>query len=250
MSTRSNQIMGRQNFVTNPETKRTIRVGGRPWLKLVKKGVLDKGDYLPPNCSSRLVEEEDTPLPVIEEENLEEEEVVEETGAYEQNSDPQNLKEARKNTSDAALDIIDRIQSGEIEIPTDMSRDEARDYLQELIFNQMLKKKKKFRTKGVNLSSTRGPEKFSALRPPVLKKKIISPVARFKRPVNKRMITRIHKKNTQPRMVKMRPPEKMYQEPEPEHDSDEYEYEYVEVDEDEPEQNFAAQNLEYEYYEE
>ena len=148
------------NFTVNPETNRTIQIGGRSWLKLVKRGVIDRGDYLPPNCAYRLKEEEyENDQDKIEAIEAERERIIKNKEApigqkpviYKKNqivyqsTSKTTAADSARLTSDAALDVIDQIQNGDIDIPTDMDRDDARDYLQRLIFNQMLSKKKKFK---------------------------------------------------------------------------------------------------------
>lgn len=219
------------NFVTNPETGRTIRIGGRPWLKLVKKGVLDKGDYLPPDCAAR-IEKGASPfkspgLTPLDPQGNEE-------------GGDRDIKFGAEQTSNAALDIIDQIQNGDIDIPTDMSRDEARDYLQKLIFTQMLKKKKKFK----NTRLEQLGKKARPLRTP-------KPPVRTVRRVPRKPVLRRQRAITP---VYTRPPKKK----EPVYFNDEeeeYEYEYVEEQSAEP--IFAQSEIseeeyvnEEEYYEE
>lgn len=154
----SRKFRPKVEFVINPNTNRQIRVGGKSWLKLVKNGAIERGDYLPPNCAYKLreseYEDEDERMQKLHKEKqrmIDDDEVPE--GVHPVISKKNQIvyqkpkltaKETSEITSNAALDIIDQIQSGEIELP-EMSRDDARDYLQKLIFDQMLRSKKKFR---------------------------------------------------------------------------------------------------------
>ncbi|NQY54598.1 MAG: hypothetical protein HRT42_13620 [Campylobacteraceae bacterium] len=59
------------------------------------------------------------------------------------------MQEVSERTANSALDIIDAIQNNELEIPSNMTRTEARDYLQKLIFEKMMSDKKKFVNKNL-----------------------------------------------------------------------------------------------------
>lgn len=232
-------------FIENPETHRMIRIGGRIWLKLVRRGVIDRGDYLPPNCAYRLKKEEyendEEALQVLKAEKNriikdKEAPIGQKPVIYKKNQivyQSDTRTDSARLTSDAALDVIDQIQNGDIDIPTDMNRDEARDYLQGLIFSQMLSKKKKFKNPKLKPAL-----KKPALKKPALKKtRNLTSVPLFKRPVNKRMVVKMHKPILQ----------------DENEDESEYEYSYQYVDED---SNFDNRNLEeepeteYEYVDE
>ena len=78
-------------------------------------------------------------------------------------------EESSRKTADAALEVVDAIQNNELEIPEDMSRTEARDYLQGLIFNQMLAGGKKFKNTKL--------EKLGRMKKiPVISKQVRKPV--------------------------------------------------------------------------
>lgn len=142
-------------FIINPNTNRRILVGGKSWLKLVKNGVLERGDYLPPNCAYKLKEAERKMNEDKQKERLhEEKQRIINTGEHPAGVLPVisgkslvyqkpklTAKETSKLTSEAAMDVISQIQSGELQIP-DMGRKEARDYLQKIIFEKMLMKPK------------------------------------------------------------------------------------------------------------
>ncbi len=212
-------------FIINPKTNRTIQIGGRIWYKLVKEGVLERGNYLPPSCAFKLKEDEykndQEKLQVLEKEKqrmIESSEVPDGTKAVIVNKDRIVVQKPRltaqqtsKLTSNAALDIIDKIQNNEIEIPTDMSRDEARDYLQSLIFNEMIASKKKF--KNTRLEPVRS--------------------ARRKKPRKKVSFKPRYQTVRTSATVRKRKPEPVYQQEEWESDdsdcteADDTEYEYV-----------------------
>lgn len=244
----SRNFKEKPEFVVNPNTNRQIRKGGKAWLKLVKQGVLERDGYLPPNCAYKLKEaeydNEQEQMEKLQEEKqrmIDNNEVPE--GVHPVISRKNQIvyqkpkltaKETSELTSEAALDVIDQIQSGELEMP-DMSRDDARDYLQKQIFEQMLRSKKKFR-------NTRLEPKKVKLPKPILKRH--TKLGKYRKPDNDR------------RMVKMKPLERSYSrinnvnnsvekkepvyadyyeeeqiEEEPPNDESEVEYEYVYEDE-------------------
>lgn len=269
-------------FVLNPDTGRNVVIGGKTWYKLVKKGILDRGDYLPPNCAYKLKKEEyENDEEAMAELEAEKERMII-NNEVPKGVDPiigmgnqiyykkpkTTVKQSAILTSDAALDVIDQIQNGDIDIPTDMNRDEARDYLQGLIFNQMLTKKQKFKNPRLEPKATfkksqekegrKGREReIIQIAKPILRRHVHEIPQRenrkggiplFKRPNNVRQITRIPRKKK----------EQIYLIPEPQpvnfedqnlEDESEYEYEYVEVDE--PSENILQPEepeTEYEYY--
>lgn len=261
-------------FVVNPDTNRNVIVGGKTWMKLVKKGILERGDYLPPNCAYKLKKEEyENDEEAMAELEAEKERMIKNNevpkgvepiiGMGNQiyyKTPKTTVKQSAKLTSDAALDVIDQIQNGDIDIPTDMNRDEARDYLQGLIFNQMLAKKKKFKNPKLE------PKKITRVKKPVKKKQtntsnhphdkygtasMLRHRPHLKKPTNIRQhpkgretITRIPKQSTNSESG-LRKREQVYfiensndyidakVSPQMPHDinsEDEYEYEYVDVE--------------------
>ena len=145
-------------YIVNPTTNRNIRVGGKSWLRLVRNGVLERGDYLPPNCAFKLKQSQyQDETERISKLRAEKKRIIDSGEAPDglQPSFSKNdtivfrrpkitTQQAMELTSEAALDVIDGIQNGDIEMPQ-MSRDDARDYLQRLIFDQMLATGKKFK---------------------------------------------------------------------------------------------------------
>lgn len=116
--------MPRVTHGINPVTGRKVVIGGRTWKKLVNDGYLDIGQQAPYNYRSN------DPM---------------ENRKRQRPKRPRltNEQTARK-TADAAVNLIDDIQNHKMDIPLDMSQEEAREYLQGLIFNKMLAQKKEF----------------------------------------------------------------------------------------------------------
>ena len=202
----SRNFRQKPEFVVNPNTNRQIRKGGKAWLKLVKNGVLERDGYLPPNCAYKLkeaeYENEEAQMEKLQEEKqrmIDNDEVPD--GVHPVISKKNQIvyqkpkltaQETSELTSQAAMDVIDQIQSGELELP-DMNRDDARDYLQKLIFEQMLSSKKKFRNTRLE------PKKIKKLPKglePLLRRN--TRMDKYKKPDNNR------------RMVKMKPLERSY----------------------------------------
>lgn len=143
------------DYIINPVTHRKILLGGRIWRKLVKEGLLEEETYRDPNVLYTIDEDQ------YQEKELKEELYKQKARLMKENihkhkkpivkgnkvilsSDKLTNKETAQITANSAIDIIDDIQSNELDIPTDMNRDEARQYLQGLIFDKMIAKKKKF----------------------------------------------------------------------------------------------------------
>ena len=147
--------MESKKFCINPQTKRNITIGGKKYWQLVRKGLID-------DKIENLVYD---PKNDIDVENMNKEEIYKHL--YEKKEElkdtipedkvlaisanklitkkpTMSMKEVSNKTAESALNIIDAIQNNEIEIPSNMTRGEARDYLQNLIFQKMLSNQKKF----------------------------------------------------------------------------------------------------------
>lgn len=103
-------MYSKKRVCINPLTNRRIQIGGRPYLKLVKKGVIDDDLY-------RTTEPNDLPA--------------------------EDLVDLEK-TASLSMSIVDDVQKNRISMPQDMTREEAESYLQALIFNRMLTQGKPF----------------------------------------------------------------------------------------------------------
>ena len=153
-------------YCVNPDTGRDIRIGGSTWMKLVKTNKIDEETGLHSNVAYTTEETyEDNNDEVMA--KLEEQKKmmiangqvpahktlqksfpkkgVRKRGQLFYRTKNTSAKDASQNTANAAMEIIDEIQGGRMEIPTDMNRDEARNYLQGLIFNKMVAEGKKFK---------------------------------------------------------------------------------------------------------
>ncbi len=174
-------------YCINPRTGRRLKIGNRTWQKLVKDGYINRGDYQAPNTIYEIDEEdyEDDPKN-SREDNMrealyEEKEKLMEKGGFPEGKHPVikrnkivyqqdklTNEESSRQTASAAMDVIDDIQNSEVEVPADMSREEAREYLQGLIFKRMLSRGKKF--KNTKLAPTRR----VLSKPPPLRREISS----------------------------------------------------------------------------
>lgn len=174
-------------FVINPNTKRQIRVGGKTWQKLVKEGVVERGDWLPPGCQYKLRKAEEEDAEEISEISsglkglsiakptrrrrranrvtYEDEDISPDTESRPLCPSPSEVDRRMVSTralrkkkkqpvlgpaelaSESALEVVDQIQQENNDFP-DMDRDEAHAYLQKLIFDRMLIKKKAFHRGG------------------------------------------------------------------------------------------------------
>ena len=138
--------MESKKFCINPQTKRNITIGGKKYWQLVRKGLID-------DKIENLVYD---PKNDIDVENMNKEEIYKHL--YEKKEElkdtipedkvlaisanklitkkpTMSMKEVSNKTAESALNIIDAIQNNEIEIPSNMTRGEARDYLQNLILD-------------------------------------------------------------------------------------------------------------------
>lgn len=125
------------DFVINPLTMKLIKKGGRVFRKLVKDELIneDGSELVEPEIS--IEEIQDTEKKIKEDEAT------------------SKIKDVSKQGSESSLEILEKIQNGEIDLP-EMNLTEAREYLQRLIFENMIKKKKKFK-KNKNMDSEVGP---------------------------------------------------------------------------------------------
>ena len=150
--------MDSTKYVINPESGRNILVRGKKYWLLVKKGVLqgdlpnlvyDPKKELDPNVVHNMDKKELYDHLYEKKEELKHTIPNDKVLAIAKNKlitkkPTMKMQEVSERTANSALDIIDSIQNNEIEIPSNMSRIEARDYLQRLIFEKMLSNKKKF----------------------------------------------------------------------------------------------------------
>lgn len=160
----------KKKFTVNPATGRSIAIGGRMWRKMVKSGIIENDSY---ERTGNFPDSSNVLYTVNEDEYETEEQMKEEVykqkerfirqycdpdaSGYVPNKRPMVYKnkvimgnnkltteEVSKRTADAAIEVIDQIQNNEEQIPQNMTRKEAHDYLQGLIFDKMISNKKKF----------------------------------------------------------------------------------------------------------
>ncbi len=208
----------------NPITGRRVTIGGRSWRRLVKAGEIDPNAYEKPNVLYTVDEDQyENPEDVRKEVYKQKKRLVAENTSRDMRPvvyknkviNAQNkltTKEASQRTADAAIEVIDDIQNNLEEIPTNMSRDEAHEYLTGLIFNKMLSQKKKFINKRLEPLSRR--DSTEIVRQP-----------RIKKP------TTASKKGDGRKLKPLRRVKKVVHEPEPE-------YEYIEEEIPEEELSF------------
>ncbi len=193
-------------YCVNPETNRNIRIGGKTWMRLVKTNKLAEGTYKHPNVGYQTKETyEDSALDLATQDTVLRQLEEQKQRMIDNNQVPvgktlhikpprkgfrkrgkivyrdHNLTahEASKNTADAAMNVIDQIQNGEIEVPANMNREEAHEYLQGLIFNKMLSgsnPKNSFGTKFKNMKLT--PKNIQISKPPLIRQ-IAEPAAKL-----------------------------------------------------------------------
>ncbi len=189
------------NYAKNPKTNRYIKIGGRTWRTLMKEGIIDQGSYKDPNVLYELDEDnfetvEDRRAHLIQEKAKIVKTKKMPPGYHLAMSKNKKIvyqrakmtnEESSRKTANAALDVVDAIQNNEVEIPEDMSRAQARDYLQGLIFNQMLAGGKKF--KNTKLEKLGRPKNFAEISRSKVVKKVVTSKARaaepFRAPVRK-----------------------------------------------------------------
>lgn len=146
-------------YCKNPKTNRYIVIGGRTWRRLMKEGIIASGGYKDPNVLYEIPSDNEQSVSERKQHLIKEKARIAKTSPMRpgynlamsknkaivyQRSKMTN-EESSRSTADACLEVVDAIQNNEIEIPEDMSRKQARDYLQGLIFNQMLSKGNKFK---------------------------------------------------------------------------------------------------------
>ena len=155
--------MDSTKYVINPESGRNILVGGKKYWLLVKKGILqgdlpnlvyDPKKELDPNVVHNMDKKELYDHLYEKKEELKHTIPNDKVLAIAKNKlitkkPTMKMQEVSERTANSALDIIDSIQNNEIEIPSNMTRTEARDYLQKLIFEKMMSDKKKFVNKNL-----------------------------------------------------------------------------------------------------
>ena len=170
-------------YCKNPKTNRYIEIGGRTWRRLMKEGIIDQGNYKDPNVLYELADDNTETVEDRRAHLIQEKARIVKTkkipkGYHLAMSKNKKIvyqrakmtnEESSRKTADAALEVVDAIQNNELEIPEDMSRTEARDYLQGLIFNQMLAGGKKFKNTKL--------EKLGRMKKiPVISKQVRKPV--------------------------------------------------------------------------
>ncbi len=272
-------------YCKNPKTNRYIEIGGRTWRRLMKEGIIDQGNYKDPNVLYELADDNTETVEDRRAHLIQEKARIVKTkkipkGYHLAMSKNKKIvyqrakmtnEESSRKTADAALEVVDAIQNNELEIPEDMSRTEARDYLQGLIFNQMLAGGKKFkntkleklgRMKKIPVISkqvrkpVRAPEVLAAKqrKPRSIQDYMPSRKAKVKKPVVKKVMVR----GKPQKKVKFAPTvkskkEKVYYLPEEEEEESE-EDELVPINqysyEEEPESEEEEEEEYEEYYEE
>lgn len=153
--------MNNNGFIVNPATGRNISIGGRMWKKMVKQGIIQNENYSQTGkyptarggrpsrgCTAPSAESLYTVSKPIE--NIPST-LIHQSESVARRMHPPGIrnnklttKEASKRTADAAIEVIDEIQSNKENIPPNMTRKEAYDYLQGLIFDKMIASNKKF----------------------------------------------------------------------------------------------------------
>ena len=272
-------------YCKNPKTNRYIEIGGRTWRRIMKEGIIDQGNYKDPNVLYELADDNTETVEDRRAHLIQEKARIVKTkkipkGYHLAMSKNKKIvyqrakmtnEESSRKTADAALEVVDAIQNNELEIPEDMSRTEARDYLQGLIFNQMLAGGKKFkntkleklgRMKKIPVISkqvrkpVRAPEVLAAKqrKPRSIQDYMPSRKAKVKKPVVKKVMVR----GKPQKKVKFAPTvkskkEKVYYLPEEEEEESE-EDELVPINqysyEEEPESEEEEEEEYEEYYEE
>lgn len=149
--------LGRVEYCINPKTKRKIQIGGRTWKRLIKQGRIERNGYEPENVLYTIDESKyDNPVEAKkklydqkiklhnQDKDLNKHLVVKGNKIYRAEKKITNEEQARL-TAGSAISVIDDIQNNVVDIPANMNREEAHQYLQGLIFNKMLEQKKKFK---------------------------------------------------------------------------------------------------------
>ena len=143
-------------MVRNPLTNRYIKIGGKTWTTLVRDGHIRTGNYVHPN----------TLLSIDEDDFSDEESQIRhlelEKAKYNRNigheagiravrkGKTKLIKQRRKltnrttaeKTARAGAIVMERIESGEIQVPPNLSRKKRNLFLQDLIQDQLISKRK------------------------------------------------------------------------------------------------------------
>lgn len=143
-------------MVRNPLTSRFIKVGGKTWSALVRDGHIRTGNYQHPNTLLQ-IDEDDFSSDESQIRHLELEKakynrsVGDEAGVravrrgktklIKQRSKLTNRTTAEK-TAEAGAVVIERIDSGEIVVPNNLTRKKRKRWLEDLIQDQLVSKKK------------------------------------------------------------------------------------------------------------
>lgn len=144
-------------MVRNPLTNRFITVGGKTWSSLVRDGHIRTGNYQHPN-TLLTIDEDDFSDDEAQIRHLELEKAKwnrdtgHESGVRAVRKGKNRLiKQRRKltnrstaeKTAIAGSEVIARLERGEIDVPPNMSRKEKKQYLQDLIQDQLINKHQK-----------------------------------------------------------------------------------------------------------
>ena len=143
-------------MVRNPLTNRFIKVGGKTWSALVRDGHIRTGNYQHPNTLLTL-DEDDFSSDEAQIRHLELEKakynrnIGHEAGVravrkgknrlIKQRSKLTNRTTAEK-TAEAGASVIEQIENGEIIVPPNMTKRKKKRWLEDLIQDQLLSKKK------------------------------------------------------------------------------------------------------------
>lgn len=244
-------------FIVNPKTGRSIAVGGRMWRKMVKQGVIDNAesdtsrvaleqsrfDYEKPDTLYTAEEKKNTIVRSIKSRVR----VDHDQSQHELTDRDFKIKtlEESQLTADAVIEVIDDIQNNEEQLPANMTRDEAHDYLQGMIFDRMLANKQKF----INKSPM---HRISRLQPTRRKKQLQPMLRRSKTHIKvrdepKRNIRTKPKSNCIAKLKPLRRVPKRKPEPPQERvfqEKSQYEYEYEDEDEEDVEDSEEEDILE------
>ena len=144
-------------MVKNPLSGRFIKVGGKTWSSLVRDGHIRTGNYQHPNTLLTIDEDdfsdEEAQIRHLELEKAKwNRDIGHEAGVRAVRKGRTRLiKQRRKltnrstaeKTAIAGSEVIARLERGEIDVPPNMTRKEKKQYLQDLIQDQLISRHKK-----------------------------------------------------------------------------------------------------------
>ena len=147
----------RPKMVKNPLSGRFIKVGGKTWSSLVRDGHIRTGNYQHPNTLLTIDEDdfsdEEAQIRHLELEKAKwNRDIGHEAGVRAVRKGRTRLiKQRRKltnrstaeKTAIAGSEVIARLERGEIDVPPNMTRKEKKQYLQDLIQDQLISRHKK-----------------------------------------------------------------------------------------------------------